>query len=52
MIGTDVVIALEEIVNADADTAAWLSRPVPRRPHLIVTTSAGKTAFDVSHGVA
>ncbi len=47
MIGADVIVPLEEIIDARSEIKGWKTRPVPRRPHLEVVTAAGKLAIDV-----
>ena len=52
MIGADVVVPLEEIVDARSELRGWKSRPVARRPHLEVVTPAGKLAIAVRDSAA
>ena len=52
MIGADVVVPLGEIVEARSEIAGWMTRPVARRPHLEVVTSAGKLAIAVRDSAA
>jgi hypothetical protein len=47
MIGADVIVPLDEIIDARSEIKGWKTRPVPRRPHLEVVTAAGKLAIHV-----
>ncbi len=53
VIGPDVVVPLREIVAVDQTPAAGsITRPVPRRNHLALTTHAGKIVIDVQDSAA